>query len=135
MNRSDITRVIGIDPGVDGGLACWRHDQPIVAFGMPQTEGDLIQLLRTLITSGEIVAYVELVGGFTGEAQPASRMFRFGRSFGFILGALQAMNVSVELIRPQKWRKPLGIGTASACFSRTEWKSKLKAHSQRLYLG
>lgn len=100
---------------------------------MPKTEGDQLQLVQELIAFGETIAFVEQVGGFTGKGQPGSAMFSFGRNFGFVLGVLQALGVRVELVRPQKWQKPLGLGTASGCASRTEWKNKLKACAQRLY--
>lgn len=100
---------------------------------MPQTEGDQIEIIRELIADGEAVAFLEQVGGFTGKGQPGSAMFKFGRSFGFTLGVLQTLGVRVELVRPQKWQKPLGLGTASSCASRTEWKAKLRACAQRLY--
>ena len=125
--------VIGVDPGASGGFAHWRDDNSFTAFAMPKTEGDQLQLVRELIASGETIAFVEQVGGFTGKGQPGSAMFSFGRNFGFVLGVLQALGVRVELVRPQKWQKPLGLGTASGCTSRSEWKNKLKSCAQRLY--
>lgn len=125
--------VLGIDPGASGGIACWRHDEPILALPMPETEGDQIELIRELIAGGDATAFVEQVGGYTGQGQPGSAMFRFGRSFGFTLGVLQTLNVRVELVQPQKWQKPLGLGTASSCATRSEWKSKLRACAQRLH--
>lgn len=100
---------------------------------MPATEGDQIQLIRELIVPGNAVVFMEQVGGFTGKGQPGSAMFSFGRNFGFILGVFQALGVRVELVRPQKWQKPLSLGTASGCTSRSEWKNKLKSCAQRLY--
>jgi crossover junction endodeoxyribonuclease RuvC len=125
--------VLGIDPGASGGIACWRHDEPILALPMPETEGDQIELIRDLIGSGDAIAFVEQVGGFTGKGQPGSAMFKFGKNYGFILGTLQTLGVRVELVRPHAWQKPLGLGTASSCATRSEWKNKLKACAQRLY--
>ena len=104
-----------------------------MALPMPETEGDQIELIRQLIASGEAIAFLEKVGGFTGKGQPGSAMFKFGRSFGFILGTLQTLAVRVELVRPQTWQKPLGLGTASSCITRNEWKAKLRACAQRLH--
>lgn len=129
----DYAAVLGIDPGASGGIACWRRQEPILAFPMPETEGDQIELVRELIADGEVIAFVEQVGGFTGKGQPGSAMFKFGRSFGFTLGVLQTLGVRVELVRPQTWQKPLGLGTASNCDSRHEWKAKLRACAQRLH--
>lgn len=125
---------IAIDPGACGGIA-WRQDhQPVNAVRMPATEGDLINLLRTLVVDATTtLAVVEEVGGYVGMAQPGSAAFKFGRNYGFALGVLQTLGVRVELVRPQKWQKALGLGSASACASKTIWKNKLKACSQRLY--
>lgn len=136
MNDIEIfhaSTVFGIDPGASGGIACWREGQAVTAFPMPATEGDLVELVRTLITPGHTIAVIEEVGGFAGKQQPGSAMFRFGRNFGFILGVFQALDVRVELVRPQKWQKGLGVGTASSCANRTEWKNRLKSCAQRLH--
>jgi crossover junction endodeoxyribonuclease RuvC len=125
--------VIGVDPGLSGGIAHRAPDHSFSAFAMPPTEGDLLDLLSTLSMPGKTIAFVEEVGGFAGKQQPGSAMFRFGRNFGFLLGVLQALGVRIELVRPQKWQKPLSLGTASGCASRTEWKNKLKGCAQRLY--
>jgi hypothetical protein len=129
----DYSVVIGIDPGASGGIAWRTQNEPIQAVAMPATEGDQIELIRDLIGTGEAIAFVEQVGGYTGKGQPGSAMFNFGRSFGFTLGILQTLGVRVELVLPQKWQKPLSLGTATACATRTEWKNKLKSCAQRLY--
>lgn len=126
--------VIAIDPGLSGGVAYKRNLQPAQAVPMPATEGDLVDLLRSLTAHApESIAYVEEVGGYIGKAQPASSAFKFGRNFGFILGVLQTLGVRVELVRPQRWQKSLACGSASGCASKTEWKNKLKSAAQRLY--
>nr|WP_281721450.1 hypothetical protein [Nitrosomonas nitrosa] len=136
MNGIEIgqpSTVFGIDPGASGGIACWRRDEPILALPMAETEGDQIELIRELIAGDESVAFVELVGGYTGKPQPGGAMFKFGRGFGFTLGVLQTLGVRVELVPPQKWQKPLGLGTRSSCATSSEWKAKLRACAQRLY--
>jgi hypothetical protein len=126
--------IIAIDPGASGGIAFRRDGLPAEAVPMPRTEGDLLDRLRQLAYDpGSTVAVVEEVGGYIGKAQPGSSAFKFGRNFGFLLGVLQTLGVRVELVRPQKWQKNLGLGHASACTSKTEWKNKLKAQAQRLY--
>ena len=37
------------------------------------------------------------------------------------------------LVRPQTWQKDFGLGTASRCASKSEWKNKLKAEAQRRF--
>ncbi len=128
-----LTSVIGVDPGLSGGIACWTPGQPIMVVSMPQTEGDLLGLIKEMVVPNHTIAFLEEVGGFVGKEQPGSAMFKFGRSFGFVLGVLQALGVRTELIKPQKWQKPLSLGTASGSATRTEWKNRLKACAQRLH--
>ena len=112
-----------------GKTECWP---------MPKTEGDLVDFIKSLkaatsLEGGEVVCVLEQVGGFAGKAQPGSAMFRFGEHFGFIKGIIQALEVRLVLVRPQVWQKGFGLGTASACASKTIWKNKLKAEAQRRY--
>lgn len=128
--------LICIDPGQSGGLAVKYDGQPVQTFPMPPTEGDLLCLLRQLSADpASTLAVVEEVSGFVGKAQPGSSAFKFGRGFGFALGCIQALGVRLELVRPAKWQKPLGLGTASTCASKVEWKNKLKARAQQLFPG
>lgn len=127
-------RFIGIDPGTSGGFA-WRNDDGTVsAAKMPETEGDVLSLLRGFKQSAYVVI-LEEVGGYVGKAQPGSAMFKFGRHTGFLIGVIMALEFRLEMVRPQKWQKPLGVGTSGACASKTEWKNKLKALAQRKFPG
>jgi crossover junction endodeoxyribonuclease RuvC len=126
--------ILAVDPGASGGIAYLRDGQPALAVPMPPTEGDRVELLRNLVVDpNNTIAFVEEVSGYVGVAQPGSSAFKFGRNFGFLLGALQTLGIRVELVRPQKWQKFLSLGTASGCPSKTVWKNKLKAAAQRLY--
>ncbi len=125
---------LAIDPGAAGGIAVHRLGESVTAFAMPATEADVLHLLRDLTPDPErCIAFVELVGGFVGKAQPGARAFTFGRGFGFLLGVLQERGVRVELVLPRKWQKHLNLGTASACASPAEWKRKLRSEAQRRY--
>ena len=132
MKNSTI-RLIAIDPGASGGLAWFDADGNAQAKAMPSTEGDLLDLLQNLKMYGVSVAVLEEVGGFVGKAQPGSAMFKFGRSFGFILGALAGLCIRVELVKPQKWQKHFSLGTAKATGSKSAWKNKLKGEAQRRF--
>ena len=105
---------------------------------MPETQGDLLALVREIkiasaVEAGELVCVLEEVSGFAGKAQPGSAMFRFGEHFGFVKGVIQTLEIRLVLVRPQVWQKGFGLGTASSCASKTEWKNKLKAEAQRRF--
>lgn len=105
---------------------------------MPETQGDLLERLREIksvagLEGDELVCVLEEVSGFAGKAQPGSAMFRFGEHFGFVKGVIQALEIRLVLVRPQVWQKGFGLGTASACATKSEWKNKLKAEAQRRF--
>jgi hypothetical protein len=136
--------VIAIDPGVSGGVAVCAFNTT-VCYPMPATQGDVLELLRDIKraadTEGcephglrvECICVLEQVGGFAGKAQPGSAMFKFGEGYGFLKGVIQALGIKLELVRPQVWQKAFGLGTASRCASKSEWKNKLKAEAQRRF--
>jgi crossover junction endodeoxyribonuclease RuvC len=132
-----MSTIIAMDPGLSGGIAVSRFGKT-ECYAMPETQGDLLALVRDIRTAaavegGDIVCVVEEVSGFAGKAQPGSAMFRFGEHFGFIKGVIQASEIRLVLVRPQVWQKGFGLGTASACASKTIWKNKLKAEAQRRF--
>ena len=135
--------IVAIDPGVSGGVA-------VSAFGktfchpMPDTEGDRLELIRDLARLAEVervphgpsvecICVLEQVGGFVGKGQPGSAMFKFGEHYGYLKGVAQAVGIKLVLVRPQIWQKFFGLGTASRCASKTEWKNKLKGEAQRRF--
>ena len=125
--------IIAIDPGVSGGIAI-GVDSPVL-YPMSETVHDLAELIRCAKDSADypVEAHVELVGGFIGKAQPGSRMFTFGQSYGQVLGVLAALEIPTHLHRPQKWQALLGIGNSAGCAKKHQWKAKLKAKAQQLY--
>ena len=126
-------KIIAIDPGASGGIAWSDADGNTHGVPMPETEGDVMNLIRE-IGIVDTRAVVELVGGFIkGNPAPGSTMFNFGRGFGFILGALAASYVPVELVRPQKWQKHFSLGSCKESGGKTLWKNKLKAKAQQLF--
>lgn len=129
--------LIGIDPGLKGGVAVWT-------FGvagcrpMPRTGGDIVALLRGIMSASDksgvdTTCVMELTSGYVGKAQPGSRSYKFGENAGFIKGVLQTLGIRLELVPPQEWQKAFRLGTASACASKTIWKNKLKAEAQRRF--
>ena len=125
-------RIVAIDPGSSGGIA-WRTETgQIQAQKMPDTEGDILSLLRRLKTTCDVI-YLEQVGGYIGRPQPGSAMFKFGRHNGFLIGVIMSLEIPLEMVTPQKWQKHLGLVTASSCASQQEWKNKLKSLAQRKF--
>lgn len=98
--------IAGIDPGQSGGIAILTFTGEIVAvWPMPETEHEVIQGLAEFQARLAVVA-LEKVGPMP--KQGVASVFKFGRSYGFLRGALTAMLIRVEDVRPQEWQKALG---------------------------
>lgn len=123
-------KIIGIDPGVNGGIAVYSCDvKKIVEVAkMPGTPQELLTFLRVYKCNS--VCYLERVQGMPGNS--ASAMFNFGRGFGQIEMALLALKIPYTEITPQKWQKELQLGHKGSKTS-TQWKNKLKERAQQLY--
>lgn len=130
-----MNRTLAIDPGANGGLA-WECDgEGIGCESMANTEGDVLNRLREFRTLGIEHLVMEDQTGCVGPNMKvsAASMFTFGRGFGFILGAAQALGYRVELVRPMKWQKHLSLGSKKDAGGNTAWKRKLKAEAQRRF--
>lgn len=125
------TLYLAIDPGASGGFA-WQTKEAVCAQKMPGTEGDVLSFMRGFNPT-DYVVFMEEVGGYVGRAQPGSAMFTFGRNSGFLIGVIMALGFRLEMVRPQKWQKDMGVGTSKTCASKTEWKNRLKALAQRKF--
>lgn len=102
--------------------------------GMPDTEADIIDLIRSIMVRDiDTLVVIEEVGGFCGVGQPGSAMFKFGFSAGFLRGVVMSCGCRVEIVRPQKWQKHFSLGTSNQAGGKAEWKRKLKAEAQRRY--
>ena len=103
--------IVGIDPGISGGIACLSPDgaeaEPMPLVG---TEIDAGYLADWLITRSPALVVVEKVGAMPGNGSVS--MFKFGTGFGQILGVLEALKLSHYRVTPQAWKKAVLAGTS-----------------------
>ena len=117
--------VVGIDPGKSGGMAYIdMRDNSYAAIKMPDTERDIIDELRTLLSIGKPVVYLEKVHSMPKQGVKSS--FTFGQGYGFLRGSILGNEVRLENVRPQTWQKCLG------CMSKGD-KNVTKAKAQELF--
>lgn len=132
-----MTRIVAIDPGVNGAVATLTHggafidvvDTPTVLANKSSTRQmvdayGLSVILRkhVLEAGGDIVAIIENVQpmpsiargnqseGDDRRSMGAASAFAFGKSCGIVLGALAALGISTELVAPARWKKAFGLG-------------------------
>lgn len=109
--------ILGIDPGKKGGVSISCGGGVVGAFRMPKTPIELVELLNKMIyaamieePNSAVKAYIENVHAMPG--QGVTSMFSFGRGFGEILGVCAALDICVELVSPQRWKRAVLSGTA-----------------------
>ena len=123
-------KIIGIDPGLSGGIAVLENNKVLNIFDMPvMPEGkknkrqlnsaQLVSLMRDNIKSNEEVAViVEQVNAMPG--QGVTSMFNFGQTFGAIKGVCAALELPIFFVRPTKWKKYFELLNSSKDASRTK---------------
>ena len=131
--------LITVDPGRSGGVAVRYPDGRVNAWAMPDTDVDTLDLLCDIISSARrerwrLQAGIEKVSGYIGgKGQPGSAMFRFGESYGFVVGVMMALEVPLYLIRPQQWQRALQLGSVADHGSKPRWKRHLRAEAARRF--
>jgi crossover junction endodeoxyribonuclease RuvC len=124
-------KILGIDPGLSGGIAVlspdgpWYEPMPTVAA----KKGELLNLsaLVRLLSGRDIdIAYLEMVSARPG--QGVSSTFKFGRSYGAIEGILTGLKIPYQLVTPQAWTKVIHVGIEAA-----DPKAKSQIAASRLF--
>ena len=123
-------RIIGIDPGLSGGIAVLDNSKVIKLFDMPvMPDGKknkrqlnsalLVKLIKENIKNYEdTVMVVEQVNAMPG--QGVTSMFNFGQTFGAIKGICAALGLPIFFVRPAKWKKNFELINSSKDASRTK---------------
>lgn len=125
----DRTRVIGLDPGANGGMAIIDAHRA-VAMKLPEDDAELFQQLKGVPPCVCILEQVHAVPGM-----PCVSAFSFGSSFGRLRMAAIAAGHEVHLVRPPKWKQAFGLIVYGKGLGRndTEKKNLNKAKAQDLF--
>ena len=123
-------RIIGIDPGLSGGIAILDDSKIFDIFDMPiMSEGkknknqlnsaQLVNIIkRHILPNKETFVIVEQVSAMPG--QGVTSMFNFGQTFGSIKGICAALGLPIFYVRPAKWKKHFELINSSKDSSRTK---------------
>jgi crossover junction endodeoxyribonuclease RuvC len=124
--------IIGIDPGISGGICFFEDgqvreilDMPTMAEGKknkrqingPQIYNEFSSRIGKFHKK-DIVVVIEQVSAMPG--QGVTSMFNFGQSFGVLKGICSAMQLSMHFVRPVKWKKYFGLIKTEKDASRTK---------------
>ena len=123
-------RIIGIDPGLSGGIAILDDlkiydifDMPIMSEGKKNknqlNSAQLVNILNKHVLKKEnTFVIVEQVSAMPG--QGVTSMFNFGQSFGVLKGIFSAMQIPMDFISPVKWKKYYNLINTQKDSSRTK---------------
>lgn len=99
--------ILGVDPGLSGGLALLRDGSVAALHVMPVADGEVdgrgLAALLWPWWPGVDLAVVENVHAMPG--QGVTSMFCFGRGLGVVLGVLAALGTRVVMPSPQRWKR------------------------------
>lgn len=112
-------RIMGVDPGLDGGLAIIEDNgKPFFYRSMPtkkivESSGkkkrmiDISQFSAIIARAEPEHVFIEKVHAMPG--QGVTSMFNFGMGYGMLLGICLALEpvFRTELVTPQSWQKLL----------------------------
>ena len=123
-------RIIGIDPGLSGGIAILDDLKIFDVFDMPiMSEGkknknqlnsaQLVNIIKKhILPNSDTFVIVEQVSAMPG--QGVTSMFNFGQSFGVIKGICSALSLPIYFVRPTKWKKYFNLIKTNKDASRTK---------------
>ncbi|OUW48232.1 MAG: crossover junction endodeoxyribonuclease [Candidatus Pelagibacter sp. TMED196] len=135
-------RIIGIDPGLSGGIAILddlkifdMYDMPIMSEGKKNknqlNSAQLANIIKkNIISIEDTFLIVEQVSAMPG--QGVTSMFNFGQTFGSIKGICAALNLPIFFVRPAKWKKHFDLINSSKDASRTKVIEMYPSISPRL---
>jgi crossover junction endodeoxyribonuclease RuvC len=112
-----MTVVLGIDPGIRGGLAIVRLfesgprlidaiDIPTVGTGAKERV-DILALRTWLLGHSPYQAFIERAQAMPG--QGSSSGFKYGRAVGSIEAIVAACEIPFEIVEPSVWKRALRL--------------------------
>tara|TARA_E500000331_G_C17071391_1_gene632766 strand:+ start:219 stop:665 length:447 start_codon:yes stop_codon:yes gene_type:complete len=123
-----IDHYLGIDPGKSGAIC--SIDSGGNATVVTKTDKTYRDIWNKLNGIGDCVAVIELVNAMPNQGVVST--FKFGESFGLLLGLLTAAGISFERVRPAVWCKEFGLKKKKE-ESNTDWKNRHKQLAQELF--
>lgn len=109
---------VGIDPGLDGGIAVLGGDgmvairvTPVIAAGKGGKRKFDIPLMRDILAESlPALVVIEQVGVMPGQGNVSG--FNFGVGYGIWQGLFAGLGIPYQAVTPQAWKKAILGGTA-----------------------
>ena len=132
LQKQTIDHYLGIDPGKSGAICAINSDGNawvVVKADRPYKE-IYHELWHATCIKGRCFAVIENVHSMP--MQGVASTFKFGESFGMLLGLLATTDVDYVKVSPAVWCKELGLKKGKE-ESNTDWKNRHKQLAQELF--
>jgi len=130
--------ILGIDPGVTGGIAYLYPDGRVVAEDIPVAGGevDVDSLAARIRTYRPCMAVIERAGAMPG--QGVSSTFKFGAAYGALRAVVAALEIPQHIVGPAVWKRHFSLdkdkersrALAIRLWPGTGWFSRKKDHGR-----
>lgn len=106
-----LSRLIGIDPGASGAVACWDDGALLDVADMPtaiehkKRRIDAAALAAVMRRFDPSAIWLEQVHALP--QQGVSSTFAFGMAYGIVLGVAGALLIPVTMVTPNAWKRHL----------------------------
>ncbi len=125
--KSRIKAYIAIDPGKQGGIACFfprRKKEPLKVFRCPKTVEEMCAVVDCMVAdakcaSDKIYLLVEHVHAFPSDGR--SSVFTFGRNLGHWEGIISRHEIEVNTIAPRSWQSFYEVPKIPDKYDRKKW--------------
>lgn len=124
--------ILGIDPGLKGGLAFIGSNETIVhAEPMPTNENmlDIRNISDMVSNEATLISHAFIEKATAMPKQGSVSMFKFGRVFGALEGILAALRIPYTVVPPKKWQAAMCSGVEATL----EPKARALIAAQRMY--
>lgn len=103
--------IIGIDPGLSGGIAyispTGGHDaRPMPLAGNEIDGHEIAAQIKAVMPDVVILEKVHAM-----PKQGVSSTFKFGMGYGIVIGVCEALGIPYRLVTPKAWKKTVLAGT------------------------
>jgi hypothetical protein len=124
--NSDARPILGVDPGITGGIAFLYPSGEIAADDIPTVDGsvDVDALVRCVRQHHPRVAVIEKAQAMP--KQGVVSVFKYGTAFGALCAVTALCEIPTHLVSPRKWKTYFGLDAD---------KEKSRALAIRLWPG
>jgi crossover junction endodeoxyribonuclease RuvC len=103
--------IAGIDPGITGALALTDGEGYLKIYPVPVagTQPDYARWAQDWLPALRLAGHVWIEKVAAMPKQGVSSTFTFGERYGFILGLVAASGAPFSHVRPQEWKRRVGL--------------------------